>query len=226
MADLEPGKAIPDGAVMGTPPRRPLGREASRRFDLAHWARPCWANPCWANPGGIGPSGGGPSGIGPRAGRLARPMTAGSLASRSNGFVAVVGRSLAERAAAGQGLGFLAAGELWPLRPPEQHLPLAGERRHFSVSVSAAERQARSWAEIEHRMRGAPARQLARRPPAVLPRATSLAGQSRVGQGTGPAGAAQRMASQPVFVSNPGEVRAAGGLRSGHDRPGVAAKWR
>jgi hypothetical protein len=140
--------------------------------------------------------------------------------------VAVVGRSLAERAAAGQGLDFLAGGEPWPLRPPEEHLPLAGERRHFTVSVSAAERQARSWAEIEQRMRGTPARRLDRRPPAVLPRATSRAGQSRVGQGTGPAGAAQRMASQPVFVSNAAEVRAAGGLRSGYDRQGMAAKWR
>ena len=206
MADLEPGKAKPDSTGMGPGPRRPLGREASRRFDLAHWARPCWARPCWA--------------------RLARSMTAGLLATRSSGFVAVVGRSLAERAAAGQGLDFLAGGEPWPLRPPEEHLPLAGERRHFTVSVSAAERQARSWAEIEQRMRGTPARRLGHRPPAVLPRATSRAGQSRVGQGTGPAGAAQRMASQPVFVSNAAEVRAAGGLRSCYDRQGMAAKWR
>ncbi len=140
--------------------------------------------------------------------------------------MAVVGRSLAERAWAGQRLGFLAAGETWPLRPPEEYLPLAGERRHVSVSVSAAERQARSWAEIEQRMRGTAATRPARRPPAVLPRATSRAGQSRVGLGTGPAGAAGRMASQPVFVSHPGEVRAAGGMRAGHERPGTAAKWR
>jgi hypothetical protein len=94
---------------------------------------------------------------------------------------------------------------------------MAEERRHFTVSASDAERRNRSFMQIQERMSGK--RRGSRQPPPIgLPRATSRASQSRMGRQTGPAGAAQRMASQPAYVSNPRDVSGAGRLLSPRDR--------
>ena len=60
--------------------------------------------------------------------------------------------------------------------------------------------------------------------PIGLPRATSRASQSRMGRQTGPAGAAQRMVSQPAYVSNPRDVSGAGRLLTPRDRLAVETR--
>src|SRR5204863_9698237 len=49
-------------------------------------------------------------------------------------------------------------------------------------------------------------------PPRGLPQATARRRLSPVGRDTGPAAAPDRMASEPAFVHNPPEVRAAGAM--------------
>jgi hypothetical protein len=185
---------VAQSLLVQTAPSHPLGREASRRFDFEHWAQ---AKKRW------------------RA-----PQRTGWVAAKARGFGALVGRSLASRRMLGQRSRFLTGmGEGLPVRPPDEYLPLAGERRHFAVSMSAAERQARSWREVSQRMRGELAsRSKPRAPQPLLPRATRRSSQSRVGQGTGPTGAAGRLAGRPVFVSNPKEVKAVGPVVSSHYR--------
>ena len=109
------------------------------------------------------------------------------------------------------------AGRL-PVRPPEEYLPVADERRHLTVSPSEAERRNRTFMEIQERMSGV--RRTGRQSAArwACPRATSRASQSRMGRQTGPAGAVQRMASQPAYVSNPRDVSGAGQVLSPRDR--------
>ena len=191
-----------DQQRLGTEAERPLASGARERFDYARWGR------------------GGPHSCWPR---LAGVST-GSLAVRTSRFVAVVGRSLAGRRALGQRLGYPLGVATLPVRPPEEYLPLAGARRQFTVSISSAERQALGWREVERRMKAGPLARQGRRPaPPGLPSASARGGQSRIGKGTGPAGVAERMASQPVFVSNPQEVRAAGRMFAG-ERSSVGAK--
>jgi hypothetical protein len=175
-------------------PSHSLGKEATRRFDFGQWAQ---AKKRW------------------RA-----PQRTGWVAAKVREFGALVGRSLASRRMLGQRTSFLTEmGEGLPVRPPDEYLPLAGERRHFAVPMAAAESQARSWREVSQRMRGELAsRSKPRAPQPLLPRATRRASQSRVGQGTGPTGAAGRLAGRPVFVSNPKEVRAVGHVASSHYR--------
>ncbi len=192
MDDLHPDEAT---GVPTAEPQHPLGAEASRRFDFKSWGRH----------------------RGPTA-RLGFKPGIGSLAAQTHLFNAVIGRSMASRRMIGQRLALPVAGAgRLPVRPPEEYFPVADDRRRFAVSPSEAERRNRSFAEIQARMSGV-RRTAGKSPPLGLPRATSRASQSRVGRQTGPAGAAQRMASEPAYVANPGDVRGAGRLVSSRDR--------
>jgi hypothetical protein len=100
---------------------------------------------------------------------------------------------------------------------------MADERHRVTVSPSPAEQRNRSFVEIRENMRGV------RRPrpkalPIGLPRATSRASQSRMGRQTGPAGAAQRMMSEPAYITNPRDVGGAGRLVGPGDRLTVAPR--
>jgi len=201
MALAEQGRTSPAGSgATDAGPRYQLGREASRRFDFAWWGR--------RRPGTKGP--------------LPAPGTLGPQCSR---FAELVGRSFAVRRSLGQRLAFPPPLVPWPARTPEEYLPLAGLRQRFRISPSAAERNARLQWEIERRMRGAALARPARRLPAeLLPRASARASQSRLGRGTGPAGAPQRAASELVFVANPPEVRAAAGIGQSQGGRGSGAR--
>ncbi len=181
--------------VSSAEPQHPLGTEARQRFDFKSWGRHRHTAP------------GSPLKLG-----------IGSLAAQTQVFNAVVGRSVAARRIIGQRSAWQVAGAgRLPVRPPEEYLPIAEERRHLTVSPSAAERRNRGFMQIQERMSGA--RRTSRQsPPLGLPRATSRASQSRMGRQTGPAGAVPRMASQPAYVSNPRDVTGAGQLLSPRDR--------
>jgi len=174
----------PAGALQVPRAQNRLGQEASLRFDFARWGRR----------------------------RTAKRPTfgAGSLASRTAQFVSLIGRSLAGRRALGQRSLLVVGGAPFPVRPPDEYLPLAPERASFKVSPTPAERRAREWERLEQKMARSVAPKLAGRQPLGLPRAVSRASQSRVGRQTGPTGAARRMARQPVFVANPKDVTATG----------------
>ncbi len=192
MEGLQPDDAM---GASSPEPKHPLGTEARHRFDFQGWGHQRR----------------------PAAGLTLR-RAVGSLAAQTDIFTAVIGRSLAARKIIGQrsALSATGVGQL-PVRPPEEYLPVAAERQHFTVSQSAAERRNRSFIQIQERMSGVH-RAGRRSPPVGLPRATSRASQSRMGRQTGPAGAVQRMASQPAFVSNPRDVTGAGQLLSPRDR--------
>ncbi len=192
MGDLHPNDAT---RVPSAEPRHLLGTEARRRFDFKSWGR--------HRSSALG------SGFKPGV---------GSLAAQTHLFNAVIGRSMASRSMIGQRLLSPAAGPgRLPVRPPEEYFPVADERRRFTVSQSEAERRNHTFMEIQARMSGV-RRSAGKLPPAGLPRATSRASQSRMGRQTGPAGAGQRMAGEPAYVSNPGDVRGAGRLVSSRDR--------
>ncbi|HXW82002.1 MAG TPA: hypothetical protein VEJ84_21070, partial [Acidimicrobiales bacterium] len=186
----------PDRAVRPSPgPEHLLGPEARRRFDFQGW--------------------------GHRRRRIAGEAIdgrIGSLATQTDQFVAVIGRSMASRRMIGQRflVGVGGTGQL-PVRPPDEYFPIPGERRRFAVSPSEAERRSRSFWEIQERMTTVRRRDN-RAPPPGLPRATARAGHSRAGRQTGPTGAPGRMVSQAAFVSNPREVGWSGRLVSGSDR--------
>ncbi len=182
-------------------PPHPLATEVRHRFDFKSWGRP-------RRP----------------AADLALAFGVGSLAIRTNAFNAVIGRSLASRRILGQRflLPVRGAAQL-PVRPPEEYLPMADERHRVTVSPSPAEQRNRSFVEIRENMKGV------RRPrpkalPIGLPRATSRASQSRMGRQTGPAGAAQRMMSEPAYITNPRDVGGAGRLVGPGDRLTVAPR--
>ena len=181
--------------VSSAEPQHPLGTEARRRFDFKNWGRHRHT-----------------------AAGTTLKLGIGSLAAQTQVFNAVVGRSVAARRIIGQRSAWQVAGAgRLPVRPPEEYLPIAEERRHLAVSPSAAERRNRGFMQIQERMSGV--RRTSRQsPPLGLPRATSRASQSRMGRQTGPAGAVQRMASQPAYVSNPRDVTGAGQLLSPRDR--------
>ena len=187
--------------ISSTGPQHPLGTEASHRFDFKRWGRHRQ----------------------PAAG-LTLNFGVGSLAAQTHVFNAVVGRSLAARRIIGQpsALRTAGAGQL-PVRPPEEYLPVAEERHHFTVSPSDAERRNRSFIQIQEKMSGVHHGGRASGP-IGLPRATSRASQSRMGRQTGPAGAAQRMVSQPAYVSNPRDVSGAGRLLTPRDRLAVETR--
>ena len=184
--------------ISSTGRQHPLGTEASRRFDFKSWGRHRR----------------------PAAG-LTLKFGIGSLAAQTHVFNAVVGRSLAARKIIGQpsALRTAGAGQL-PVRPPQEYLPVAEERHHFTVSPSDAERRNRSFIQIQEKMSGVHHGGRSSGP-IGLPRATSRASQSRMGRQTGPAGAAQRMVSQPAYVSNPRDVSGAGRLLTPRDRLAV-----
>ena len=187
--------------ISSTGPQHPLGTEASHRFDFKSWGRHRQ----------------------PAAG-LTLKFGVGSLAAQTHVFNAVVGRSLAARKIIGQpsALRTAGAGQL-PVRPPEEYLPVAEERHHFTVSPSDAERRNRSFIQIQEKMSGVHHGGRSSGP-IGLPRATSRASQSRMGRQTGPAGAAQRMVSQPAYVSNPRDVSGAGRLLTPRDRLAVETR--
>ena len=187
--------------ISSTGPQHPLGTEASHRFDFKSWGRHRQ----------------------PAAG-LTLKFGVGSLAAQTHVFNAVVGRSLAARKIIGHpsALRTAGAGQL-PVRPPEEYLPVAEERHHFTVSPSDAERRNRSFIQIQEKMSGVHHGGRSSGP-IGLPRATSRASQSRMGRQTGPAGAAQRMVSQPAYVSNPRDVSGAGRLLTPRDRLAVETR--
>ncbi len=193
----------PDGApgARSAESPHPLGTEASQRFDFKSWGRRRR----------------------PAAG-LTRTAGVGALAVQTHAFNAVVGRSLASRRMLGQRslIPVSGAGQL-PVRPPEEYLPTAEDRHRVTVSPSADERRNRSFMQIQERMSGV-RRTGPKALPIGLPRATSRASQSRMGRQTGPAGAAQRMVSEPAYISNPRDVGGAGRLVGPRDRLAVAPR--
>ena len=197
---MAPDSPAPSAPSQASAPH-PLGVQASRRFSFQHWG----------------------SAMG-RSRRVSstQPLPGiGTLASQTGQFVSLVGRSIAGRLQAGH-RGPVAGWNVsrLPVRPPDHYLPEAGERAHFSVSVSNEERRAQALQMIRERMSGlrGPTTRIQRPAPRGLPRVTSRASQSRVGRATGPAGAPSRMASTPAYVSHPAEVSGTGRLLGSRDR--------